>query len=143
MRRVSERAKGQGVAHLVNEAGLAVAQVLEAMGVVPEGVGALQLQVHEGMRRVVLGNQRRPSHRQATHRYHVIKHRARPHLQRARGDDAHPERLRCDGLEVLRRGEEGKDFRQGHRHNLAAFEEVDFHLLILSLGRCLQTRSYL
>lgn len=75
----------------------------------PEGVGAAELGVGEGAGRVPALDLGPPADAQAVDPQAVVKHEARPHRDRAGGQDAEPEEAGGDGLEVVGVGEEGKD----------------------------------
>ena len=53
--------------------------LLESMGVMPQCVGAAQLQVHESMRRIPFGDFCSPADGQAMHPNPVVNERAGPH----------------------------------------------------------------
>lgn len=79
------------------------------MRVAPEGVGAAELGVGEGAGRVPALDLRPPADAQAVDPQAVVENEARPHRDRAGGQDAEPEEAGRDGLEVVGVGEEGKD----------------------------------
>jgi hypothetical protein len=123
MCQVAERAERQCVAHSVANA-CAVGVSVECMGVVPEPVWPLHLDVDEALARLPALDASQPANGHAVQAQPVLDHRSRGHRNRPWRDDVKPEPRWRDALEVRGVGVELEDLTRGSGDDLLASKNV-------------------
>jgi hypothetical protein len=127
-----QRAQREGVAHLIADA-CSPFMRRERMGMVPEPVGALHLDVDEALAGLPCLDPRQPAYGDVVQPEPVLDQGAGPHLDRLRGEDPKSQPTRRDLLEVGRVGIELEDLLGRARKDLLTKEDV---LHVLWYGRC-------
>src|SRR5215210_3065326 len=113
------------VHHVPNERAVAVR--LEAVRVVPQPVGAAQLDVDEAPPWLPHLDARQPANRQPVQPQPVLDQGARPHLDPPRRGDPKAQPARRDRLEVVRVCEESEHLAGTAGHPLRALDQMDPH----------------
>jgi hypothetical protein len=105
---VYERATARTIADKVTAERPAMA-FFEGVRVMPQGIGAAQLNVHELVWRIPLGDFRAPADGKTVNGDAIINQGAGPHDDGGRREDFELQPARRDDLQVAGFGEEGKD----------------------------------
>ena len=107
---VNERTPARTITHAV-KAKRAASVFLEGVRVVPQGVWAAQLHVHESVRRILLGDFRAPMEGKTVNGDSIINQGAGTQDDRRRCEDFELQPRRRKGLQVPRLGEERERLR--------------------------------
>ena len=105
---MEKRATARTIADKVTAERAAMA-FLEGVRVMPQGVGAAHLDVHELVRRIPLGDFCAPADGKTVNGDSIINQSAGPHDDGGRREDFELQPGRRDDLQVVGVGEEGKD----------------------------------
>jgi hypothetical protein len=133
---MDERSTPRTIADSVTAEGAAVA-LLERVRVVPRGVRAAQLDVHEMVRWIPFGDFRAPPDGKAVHVDAVINERAGPHLEGRGRQYFKSQPGRRDGFQVPRLSKEGKHLvSRARKPQFGLQRELLPRLAFLGVLRC-------
>jgi hypothetical protein len=127
MRGRAQWAEADRVAHGVAHQRPLAVQGLDLVGVMPEPVGAADLDVDEAVGRLPGLDERVPPHGHAVQAQAVLKEAADAHLDRRRRDELEAQQRRRDRLEVGGIGKEGEGVLRTDIQDLLAAQRVGDH----------------